>query len=162
MVAATTNPPSPQVLLFDTNILIIYAREGEPYRRLEAQLGLRNGRAQGIVSVITVGEALAFARKRNWGVKRREMLTELIRTKLAPIDINRPEILAAYAEIDHYCEKGVKPAHPMGQNDLWIAATAHVLNCELVTTDKDFDHLHGQKLRRRWIDPESLKSPKSN
>jgi tRNA(fMet)-specific endonuclease VapC len=95
MVAAPPNPPASQVLLFDTNILII---------------------------------------------------------------INRPEVLAAYAEIDHYSEKVVKPAHPMGQNDMWIAATAHVLNCELVTTDKDFDHLHGQKLRRRWIDPISLGS----
>lgn len=46
----------------------------------------------------------------------------------------------------------------LGQNDMWIAATAHVLDCELVTTDKDFDHLHGAKLRRRWIDPNSLRA----
>jgi len=45
----------------------------------------------------------------------------------------------------------------MGQNDMWIAATAHVLGCELVTTDKDFDHLHEAKVRCRWIDPASLK-----
>jgi len=29
----------------------------------------------------------------------------------------------------------------MGKNDLWIAATAHILRATLVTTDKDFDHV---------------------
>ena len=156
MVAPSLNPPQSDVLLLDTNMVVIYAREGEPSQKLEAQLGLQGGKAQGIISIITVGEAIAFALKNNWGQRRREVLMELIRSKLVPIDINR-EILAAYAEIDHFSEKVVKPARPMGQNDLWIAATAHVLDCELVTSDKDFDHLHDVKLRRRWIDPSSLK-----
>jgi tRNA(fMet)-specific endonuclease VapC len=158
MVASSLNLPQPDVLLLDTNILLIYARAGEPSRRLEAQLGLQSGRAQGMISIITIGEALAFAKKNNWEHSRREALMNLVRSKLVPVDINRPEILDAYAEIDHYCEKLVKPARTIGQNDLWIAATAHVLDCELVTTDRDFDHLHGIKLRRRWIDPASLKA----
>ena len=29
----------------------------------------------------------------------------------------------------------------MTQNDLWIAATAHVSRTTLLSTDKDFDHL---------------------
>jgi tRNA(fMet)-specific endonuclease VapC len=29
----------------------------------------------------------------------------------------------------------------MGKNDLWIAATASVLNIPLITTDNDFIHL---------------------
>jgi predicted nucleic acid-binding protein len=32
-------------------------------------------------------------------------------------------------------------ARKMGKNDLWIAATAHLLNATLITTDNDFDHL---------------------
>jgi predicted nucleic acid-binding protein len=32
-------------------------------------------------------------------------------------------------------------ARNMGKNDLWIAATTHLLNATLVTTDHDFDHL---------------------
>ena len=160
-MVASSNPKASDVLLLDTNILIVYAREGEPYRRLEAELGLQDGRAQGIISVISVGEILAFASKRGWGGKRREAMMDLVRTQLAPIDINRPEIIAAYAEIDFFSEKVVKPARPMGQNDMWIAATARVLNCELGTMDKDFDHLHGHKIRSRWIDPESLKPKKS-
>lgn len=157
MVAASPKPNSSDVLLLDTNVVVVYARDGEPSRILEAQLGLRDGRAQGLVSVITVGEAIAFALKNNWGDARRNQLMELIRTKLVPVDINRQEILAAYAEIDHFSEKIEKPAKPMGQNDMWIAATARVLDCELVTMDKDFDHLDGTKIRRHWIDPSSLK-----
>lgn len=160
-MAATSSAPVPSdTLLLDTNILLIYAREGEPSRLLESQLGLQSGRTQGMISVITVGEAHAFALKRNWGQKRRERLIELIRTRLVPIDINRPEIVAAYAEIDHFSEQVTKPAHPMGQNDMWIAATTRVLQIQLVTTDKDFDHLHGTKQSRRWIDQATL-APKS-
>ena len=160
-MVASSHSKASDVLLLDTNILIVYAREGEPHRRLESQLGLEDGRAQGIISVISVGEILAFAGKRGWGDKRRVAMMDLVRTQLVPVDINRTEIIAAYADIDFFSEKVVKPARPMGQNDMWIAATSHVLNCELVTMDKDFDHLHGEKLRRRWIDPNSLNPKKA-
>jgi predicted nucleic acid-binding protein len=33
-------------------------------------------------------------------------------------------------------------ARKMGKNDLWIAATASLLNASLITTDADFDHLN--------------------
>jgi tRNA(fMet)-specific endonuclease VapC len=161
MVTSSSTPAPSDVVLLDTNILLIYARAGEPSRQLEAQLGLQSGRVQGLISVICIGEVLAFAQKRNWGQASREAIMELLRAKLVPVDINRPEIFAAYADIDHYCEKVMKPARRIGQNDLWLAATAHVLQCELVTTDRDFDHLHGVKMRRRWIDPSSLVPRKS-
>jgi tRNA(fMet)-specific endonuclease VapC len=157
-VASSATHPSPSdVLLPDTSILVIYARAGEPSRRLEAQLGLQRGAVQGMVSIISVGEVLALAKQNDWGQERQKLLAELVRTRLVPVDINRPKILAAYADIDHYCERVLKPARPIGQNDIWIAATAHVLDCELVTTDKDFDHLQPAKIRRRWIDPASLR-----
>jgi tRNA(fMet)-specific endonuclease VapC len=31
----------------------------------------------------------------------------------------------------------------MGKNDLWIAATTHLAQASLITTDADFDHLNG-------------------
>ena len=73
--------------------------------------------------------------------------------ELVWVDINRPEVLQAFGEIDHYSEKVMKPAHPMGQNDMWIAACAKATGATLLTTDKDFDHLHGQHINRVWIDP---------
>ena len=59
-------------------------------------------------------------------------------------------ILQKYGEIDAYSQ-GKLPTNPlpigisarnMGKNDLWIAATAHVLDIPLLTSDSDFDHLH--------------------
>ncbi len=46
----------------------------------------------------------------------------------------------------------------MGKNDLWIAATAFVYNIELLTTDKDFNHLKDEYLKLRLIDLERYKS----
>jgi len=58
-------------------------------------------------------------------------------------------IYEAYADIDAYSQSNHPTlslpqgmtARNMGKNDLWIAATAHILRATLVTTDKDFDHL---------------------
>jgi tRNA(fMet)-specific endonuclease VapC len=158
MVAPSSGIPVSEVVLLDTNVLIIYAREGEPARKLEALLGIQGGRIEAVISVVSVGEAIAFAKKNNWGERRQTMLHELIRTKMVPVDINRPEILTAYAEIDHHCEQVLKPAITLSKNDLWIAATARVLDCVLATTDRDFDRLHGHMLKRRWIDPTLLKA----
>ncbi len=40
----------------------------------------------------------------------------------------------------------------MGKNDLWIAATASVLNAKLLTTDHDFDHLDSIFLTVVYVD----------
>lgn len=36
-----------------------------------------------------------------------------------------------------------KQGRPMGENDLWIAATARALGATLVTRDQDFDNIDG-------------------
>lgn len=40
----------------------------------------------------------------------------------------------------------------IGKNDLWIAATASVLNIPLITTDKDFLHLDKIFLKLEYFD----------
>ena len=40
----------------------------------------------------------------------------------------------------------------MGKNDVWIAATASVLDATLLTTDNDFDHLNKEFLTVAKID----------
>jgi predicted nucleic acid-binding protein len=66
------------------------------------------------------------------------------------IDIDHPDILDAYGEIDHASRTS---GRSMGKNDVWIAATAKVTKATLLTTDVDFDHLHGTHLDRIWINP---------
>lgn len=42
----------------------------------------------------------------------------------------------------------------MGKNDVWIAATASVLDATLITIDTDFDHLDGEFLDPVYVDPD--------
>jgi tRNA(fMet)-specific endonuclease VapC len=60
--------------------------------------------------------------------------------------------LSSYALIDTYSRNmGIN----MGKNDLWIAAAAHTTGATLVTTDRDFDHLHTKFIQRLWVPPQS-------
>jgi tRNA(fMet)-specific endonuclease VapC len=65
-------------------------------------------------------------------------------------------VVVAYGEIDTASHSF---GHKMGKNDLWIAATARVLGLTLLTTDKDFDHLHPTWVDREWVDPTSKLPP---
>ena len=63
------------------------------------------------------------------------------------IDLNYRPIVLWYGEIGVFSQ-GKLPNQPlrtfarnMGKNDLWIAATASVLEAKLLTTDADFGHL---------------------
>ena len=51
------------------------------------------------------------------------------------VDINHPDVLNEYGELDHESEL---IGRKMGKNDLWIAATAKVSGATLLTTDGDF------------------------
>jgi tRNA(fMet)-specific endonuclease VapC len=44
----------------------------------------------------------------------------------------------------------------MGKNDLWIAATASLLNLKLITTDADFDHLDSSFISLQKLLPTEL------
>lgn len=44
----------------------------------------------------------------------------------------------------------------MGENDLWIAATAATYRLPLITTDRDFEHLNGVFLDVIYIDMEEI------
>ncbi len=69
-----------------------------------------------------------------------------------PLTIAKSSVMNAYARIDAFSQ-GKLPGQPlpqgmtarnMGKNDIWIAATASVINATLVTTDADFNHLDHQ------------------
>jgi len=86
-------------------------------------------------------------------------LDELLR-KLPTVDISHEQLIQRYAEIDAF-SLGKDQARPlgsgqtarvMGKNDLWIAATASVLNAALLAIDHDFDHLSSVFLDIIYID----------
>ncbi len=70
--------------------------------------------------------------------------------------LNTESIIANYAEIDHF--SGLL-GHKMGKNDVWIAATAKSTGYQLMTMDRDFDHLDKVHLSLIFIDPESHRLP---
>jgi len=101
-----------------------------------------------LISEVTIVELLSVAKRNKWGAKKINRLEAFLRST-DPIPISYPDIHEAYANIDTYSQshhptlslpQGMT-ARNMGKNDLWIAATAHILWATLVTTDKDFDHL---------------------
>jgi tRNA(fMet)-specific endonuclease VapC len=47
----------------------------------------------------------------------------------------------------------VEHGHPIGDNDVWIAATAAASGAVLLTADKDFDPMHDVHITRLYFDP---------
>lgn len=132
--------------LLDTNIVLTYLRNGEASKLLDVKFNPLGKGNRSFISVVTVGELKSLAIRNNWGTKRLDILDKAL-SKFKIVDINIQSIIDKYAEIDAFSQ-GKLPtkklnitARNMGKNDLWIAATASVLNISFLTSDKDFNHL---------------------
>jgi tRNA(fMet)-specific endonuclease VapC len=134
--------------LLDTNILVHVIRGKATGQAIDANFGLRAMLNRCVISVVSVGEMYSLARFWKWGPKKRAQLQGLL-GQVAWIDINHPELLEAYGEIDNLSSA---IGRSMGKNDVWIAATTKVAGIILLTTDGDFDHLHPAHLTRIRID----------
>lgn len=139
-----------QKYLLDTGIVLGYVRAAPYAEYVEKKYGLFDRPNIPLISIVSKGEMYSLATQFQWGSGKLKQLDELLR-KLPVVDINEDQIIWRYAEIDTY-SLNKDPARPrpkgqtarvMGKNDLWIAATASVLNAELLTTDDNFDHLNG-------------------
>lgn len=142
--------PATDLVLLDTSLLIHLLRATDLGARAEREHALRARNERPLISIVTVGECLAFASKRDWGAAKVTKLRELL-AQLVIVDIHSNEILDQYATLDAFCESR---GRTLGKNDLWIAATAVATDALLLTSDKDFDPLHAAGLLRRdWYDP---------
>ena len=149
--------------LLDTGMLLGFIREAPWALRVRTQCDLGNEETMVFTSVICQGELRALAEKFGW-VKDKRIQLEDVLNKFPTLDINKQPILNAYALIDAWTHgKTVvsprqtpppKPAVPMKQNDLWIAATVHESKATLLSTDKDFDHLNGVWISFVYVDQE--------
>jgi tRNA(fMet)-specific endonuclease VapC len=134
----------------DTNILIGIVRENEQINKFLTDSRVFEAQNKAFISIVSAAEIESIARRNRWGEKRRIFCKQLIEL-LNPISIEMDEnLIVAYADIDVFSQgkyetkslpKGMS-ARNMGKNDLWIAATAQILNATLLTTDKDFEHLN--------------------
>ena len=132
--------------LWDTNILLYYLNNTTTAKQIEQRYNLLSFKKRQVISVVSLGEIKSLAKRRNWGIKKLNRLFKLLESFIVA-DINVEEIIERYAEIDAFSQgklidKTAKfSAKNMGKNDVWIAATASVLDIILITTDKDFNHL---------------------
>lgn len=59
-----------RLLILDTNIVIHLVRGSVVGQAVDSRFQLRARPERPLISVVTLGEALAFARPRNWGAQR--------------------------------------------------------------------------------------------
>jgi len=132
--------------LYDTNVLLKYLREDTFKDKLEAEFDMANPENRNLISIVTVGELMSLSLRNQWGARRIRKLDFIIK-KFIIVDIRYLNLAQRYAEIDAFSQGKLKDkplntsSRNMGKNDLWIAATASLVNARLITYDKDFDHL---------------------
>ena len=141
-------------VLLDTNIIIylIRAKEG---LKLNHYLNPIDNDIH--ISYVSVAEVESFALQNNWGRIKMQRL-EFLMDEMQIIQVD-DVLLKSFIDIDSYSQRN----HPdfksypfetprnMGKHDLWIAATASLLDLQLVTTDSDFNHLEKEFLHLRYI-----------
>lgn len=121
----------------DTNILVHLVRDDATGQHIKRKYRLLTTEPRPLISGVTEGELRSLAYQWKWGEPKKEQMRFFL-SFFWRVPIEKPEVFEAYAAIDAWCEaKGIS----MGKNDLWIAASAHVFQAHLLTTDKDFDHL---------------------
>lgn len=145
--------------ILDTNILIHKIRDSFVWHHIRKEYFSKGTKNNAFASVVSIGEIRSFGRRNNWGDKKMAELKSLF-LQIKPIYLKGEEIQAAYAEIDTYSQNKHKSrtlppkysARNMGKNDLWIAATAHAMKYDLISTDADFQHLDGIFFNFIYID----------
>lgn len=141
----------------DTNILVLYLREHPLVKNLQEIFHLDIDPNELFTSAICIGELKSLAIQNKWG-SRRTLAVDGLRNFMIVVDELEEIVLERYAEIDAFSQGRLEgrqligSARNMGKNDLWIAATASVLNATLITTDKDFQHLHTHFLEVAYFD----------
>lgn len=143
--------------LLDTNIVLIYLRGNRTKEFIEREFAPFDTTNIPIVSVVSLGEIESINLRNNWGQKRITAVERFFE-KCLVTDINSKDVIRRYGEIDAYSQGKLKSnplndsSRNMGKNDLWIAATASIINATLLTTDKDFAHLDSSYLDLNLIE----------
>jgi len=137
---------SHSLYLLDTNVILALVRGNELGIRIDTQFGLRSSKVRPEISIVTHGEVRVLAARNGWGAAKLEALQNALRAFIT-VDVNEPDVIDAYVQIDLYSQRHPNGARNMGKNDLWIAACAKASGATLLTTDKDFDHIEPNLLR---------------
>jgi predicted nucleic acid-binding protein len=133
MEVAAPELAAPEVLVCDTSYISHFERSlrnPDRYRHWPATTLDRISAAILAITPFTLGEVRAGYVTRSWGAARIAQLENRLRGYvLIPLDLG---IVDEYAKLHAQCrDAGIS----IGQNDLWIAATAVSQDLQLVTCD---------------------------
>lgn len=119
--------------LLDTSVVLHATRANSAVPgAIDAQFGLSSSRFRPAICEVTVAELIAFSS--NWSEPRKDLLkTQIDKTLIIPIA--HPGVHQRWAEMSSALRSA---GLTVGQNDIWIAATASVTGMILLTTDRDF------------------------
>lgn len=141
-----------QQLVLDTNILVHWLRGRAAGEKLKASYDLGARRPRPIVPLVVKAEIKSLALQFSWGAERQNALDDLLR-ELPIADIAADAVIDEYARLDY---ESRKVGRRMGKNDLWIAAVAAMQGATIVTTDRDFEHLHPKLVIVEHVDVATL------
>jgi tRNA(fMet)-specific endonuclease VapC len=121
--------------LLDTGLFVLAVRNAPAFQAVDAALGILAGDFQPVLSIVSQGEVRGLALKLHWGEGKVKKLGELL-AKMVIIPVDQPAMAERYAELEY---ENIRKGLNIGQNDLWIAATAIEYELTLLTADGDFD-----------------------
>ena len=141
-----------QTYVLDTSALLNLIRGRELGEQIDKAFGLRQALYRHTISIVTHGELKAMAQRRSWGDEKIQVLARAL-DELVTVDISNSSLIDAYVMVEHACRTTAGGERKMGQNDMWIAATAAAAGLPLITTDDDFNHLNRRLITVHWVDP---------
>ena len=148
-----------QAYVLDTSTLLNLIRGKELGQQIDAAFGLRTAMYRHTISIVTHGEMRVLAERNKWGAQKRDAL-DIALDSLVTVNIDSEPLVEAYVPIEEACRNAPLNPRTMGQNDMWIAATALPCDLPIITTDDDFNHLNGRLITVHWVDP-TLGKPKA-
>lgn len=136
----------------DTNIVLALVRGSDLGKKVDQAFGLISAPQFHTISIVSHGELFTLADRRNWGDTKMAVLERAVR-EFVTVDVAGAKIVEAYRAVESLSAAVPSGAIHLGKNDIWIAATAIIVEQPLITTDHDFDHLDGKLLKVFWVDP---------
>ncbi len=126
-------------LILDTTFLLNLIRQTPAIQNAISANGINDPNNFILLSVVSVAEIRALAKRNNWGEAKMANMEQFIAsTMVISINFMDTDLLDHYVEIDTFSQA---QGRKMAKNDLWIAATAASAQATLLTFDKDFEHL---------------------
>jgi len=141
-----------QSYVLDTTVILNLIRGQELGKSIDRAFGLRAALYRHTVSIVSHGELQVLAQRNNWGNDKRSALALALK-ELVTVNLDSNAMIDAYVRVEESCRTAPGGEKKLGQNDMWIAATALHTGLPLITTDKDFGHLNGRLIHVHWVNP---------